>query len=169
MVAGIVVPSGREKQFTALGWGEYLSSVAGNPVDPQNKWFDELPVELVTPKDSFSTRRELYGSASVLLHYFPAYEAFPFAIAIAMLTGVAVVSSPSPAALELIEHGETGFIADSADEAAYRTSRLAWSPSKRDEVAVRAYKWLISKGPGNPDICLNWWGPIMSWQTTTTL
>lgn len=165
MVSGIVVPSGREKQFSALNWGDNLSDAAGNPTDPQNKWYDESSVEIVHAKDGFATRRDLFGSASVLLHYFPAYEAFPYGIALAMLTGVAVVSSPSPAALELINHGKTGFIADSADEATYYTSRLAWKPELRDGVAVRAYKEFVLSGPGNPDHCLNWWRPIMSWQT----
>lgn len=165
MVSGIVVPSGREKQFSALNWGDNLSEVAGNPTDPQNKWYDESPVEIVHAKDGFATRRELFSSASVLLHYFPAYEAFPYGIALAMLTGVAVVSGPSPAALELIEHGKTGYIADSADEAAYYTSRLAWKPELRDKLAVRAYREFLTNGSGNPDVCLNWWRPIMSWQT----
>ena len=159
MVCGITAP--RPKQFRALSWGKKLSKKAGNPGNPKDKWNGELSASILHAPPSWGETRGAYAEASVLLHFYPAVESFSFAAARAMLSGAVVVASPSSQFYDTISHGETGFIANTPDEAAYLASRLAWEPHLQAKIAHDAHKWVVAKGPANADVCLNWWKPII--------
>jgi hypothetical protein len=163
MVCGITVPRDREKHFTALGWGKQLSKAYGNPGNKKDKWHGALNATVFSASSSFSQRGQAYQDASALLHFYAADEVFCFQAAMAMVAGVVVVGCPLPAFTDLISHGETGYLARTPDEAAYLTSRLAWEPHLRAKTAANAYNWLVTRGPGNPDNCLPWWGPLLTW------
>jgi glycosyltransferase involved in cell wall biosynthesis len=159
MVCGIT--ASRPKQFRALSWGKKLSKKAGNPGNPKDKWNGELSASILHASPTWDEKREAYSESSVLLHFYPAVESFSFAAARAMLSGAVVVASPSSQFYDLVSHGETGLIANTPDEAAYLSSRLAWEPHLQAKIAHDAHKWIVAKGPANADVCLNWWKPII--------
>jgi glycosyltransferase involved in cell wall biosynthesis len=161
MVAKITCPPSRNTRFTALNWGKNLSKIAGNPGEPSNMWHGLINATMEAPDVRWALEKETLYRASVLLHFYPEEEAFSFSAAKAMLSGAVVVAGPTPAFLELIEHGETGFFAKTPDEAAYHTSRLAWEPFLRMKVAAEARSWFIDKGPGNGDNCFPWWKGVV--------
>lgn len=161
MCCGICSPYNRTHNFTVLGWGDSLSDEAGDPTHPDCKWSGELDIEVTHGEPTWLERQERYQEASVLLHFYPAVEAFSFAAARAILSGAVVVGSPSPAFSSLITHGFSGFLATTSDEAAYLTSKLIWEPHVRAKMAADAYNWFITEGPGNADRCLPWWEPLL--------
>jgi glycosyltransferase involved in cell wall biosynthesis len=157
-IAKITCPHPKTKLFTALNWGKNLSKCAGNPGDSGSPWNRLIDTVLENPnRMNWELEKSVYAKASALLHFYPEEDAFSFAAAKAILSGTVVVGSPAPAFLELIKHGETGFFAKTADEAAYYTSRLAWEPFLRLKLATEAYASFVNDGPGNPDTCLPWW------------
>jgi glycosyltransferase involved in cell wall biosynthesis len=157
MAAQITVPASRAKSFTALNWGKKLSSVAGNPGDSGNFWHNQIDAVIEAPAVSWGLEKETYYNSSAAIYFYPKQEVFSFSAVKAMLLGTVVVAHPSAVFLDLISHGETGFLAKTPDEAAYYVSRLAWEPFLRTKIAHSAYSWAISEGPGNPDKCLPWW------------
>lgn len=163
MVCGVTTPLEKTKNVHALNWGKALTKKAGNPGNSNSKWHGEVEASLTHRPPTIEERKDAYAEASVLLHFYPADDVFCFSAARAILSGAVVVGSPLPAFVDLINHGETGFIARSADEAAYFTSRVAWEPHLRAKLAANAYNWFTSKGPGNPDNCSPWWEPLIKW------
>jgi hypothetical protein len=161
MVSKISCPFPKSKMFTALNWGRNLSKVAGNPCDSRNMWNNLLDVTVVPPSTPFDIEREKYAAASSLLHFFPAEEHFSFSAAKAILSGAVVVSNPLPAYVELLDHGVSGFISKTSEEAGYYTSKLAWEPFLRLKIATEAYGWFVTHGPGNPDRCFEWWKGLL--------
>lgn len=161
MVSSLTAPFEKEKKYTALNWGRALSKKAGDPGNLRDRWNGVVDAELFYKPATLQEISELYSQASALLHFYPADDVFCFSAAKAILSGVVVIGSPLPAFIDLITHGETGFIARTADEAVYFTSRLAWEPHLRAKLAANAYNWLITKGPGNPDNCLPWWQALL--------
>jgi glycosyltransferase involved in cell wall biosynthesis len=70
-----------------------------------------------------------------------------------MSAGVASVSSPRGSAVEILQHGENGFLADSDPEWRERLLELATSPDLRRSFATRARRRVES------DYSLRTWGP----------
>jgi hypothetical protein len=161
-VACVTGPMELEKWAHAVGWGKNLTRVAGSPLG-QSFFGKQLFAEIQEVSPALDKLHEVYEQANVLLHFFPADDVFSFGVARAMLTGVVVVGPPLPAFTDMLQHGETGFLARSSDEAAYYASQVAWEPQLRLDVASKAYNWVVTKGPGNPDNCLPWWRPVIEW------
>jgi len=159
-VCKITVPPDKIKKIRALNWGENKTSVAGNIGDSVCKWNGEIEASLLHRPPHWEDIADEYSTSDVALNFYPAEEPFAFNTARAILSGVPVVAGATKAQREILKHGETGFLARTGDEAAYLTSRLAWEPFLRAEIATKAYKWFITGGPGNIDNCLMWWKQI---------
>lgn len=154
MLCGVTVPWFMDANFYLLGYGDRVTGVAGAPYkDITLRTSDKFP-------KAYEESR-VYGTADVLLQYSPTKTPFSFEGAKAILSGVAVVGADSSEFVELIKHGETGFIASTADEAAYFTSKLAWEPRLRDKIVNAAYKEFVNSGPGNADLCGSWWKGVV--------
>lgn len=156
----INVPHDKIKKLRVLNWGKNKISVAGNIGDSVCKWNGEVEASLLHRSPHWEDLSEEYSTPDVALNFYPAEEPFAFNTARSILSGIPVVGGASRAHRELLRHGETGFLARSGDEAAYLTSRLAWEPFLRAEIAAKAYNCFITDGPGNIDKCLSWWRQI---------
>ena len=154
----ITTPRDRFKKVRALGWGPNKARRSGDILSERCKWSGELNVSLLNRQPHWEELCNEYARASVALNFYPFEEPFSFQTAKAILSGVAVVAGASRAQRELLKHGESGFIAHDANEAAYLVSRLAWEPGLMSGIALRAYSDFIANGPGNMDKCLTWWG-----------
>lgn len=154
MLSGVTVPWFMDANFYLLGYGDRITSIAGDP-------YKDITLHT---SDKFPRAYEesmVYSSADVLLQYSPVKTPFSFEGAKAVLSGVAVVGADSSEFVALVKHGETGFIASTADEAAYYTSKLAWEPRLRDKFVNAAYKEFTTSGPGNADLCGSWWKGVV--------
>jgi glycosyltransferase involved in cell wall biosynthesis len=150
MLCGVTAPWHRKVQFSLLGFDENTKKIVGEP-------FQGLNFRLSEGLPKSYEEQKVYGGAHVLLQHHPVEETFAFDAAKAMLTGGVVVGPPTGAYIDIITHGETGFLASTPDEAAYLTSKLAWEPSLRAKISSNAYSWFVSEGPGNADLCSKWW------------
>jgi hypothetical protein len=154
MLCGVTVPWPRKSEFYLLGYGDAVQEVVGEPYGGLSLHFSEI-----TPK-AYEEQLVL-KDAHILMQHHPEEEAFAFEAVKAALSGVAVVGPPTGAYLDVVEHGHTGFLANTPDEAAYFASKLAWEPLLRDKIANRAYASLVSEGVGNADLCAKWWGDFI--------
>jgi glycosyltransferase involved in cell wall biosynthesis len=150
MLCGVTVPWPRTAKFYLLGYDESVQEVTGEPYGGLSLNFSE------TMPKAFEEQLVL-ENAHILLQHHPREEAFAFYAAKAALSGVAVVGPPTGAYLEVVEHGETGLLANTPDEAAYFASKLAWEPLLRDKLASRAHASFVADGAGNADLCAKWW------------
>jgi len=154
MLCGVTVPWPRRAEFYMLGYDDAVKEIAGSPYEGISlKFSEKFP--------SAFEEQVVLEKAHVLMQHHPREEAFAFDAAKAMLSGVAVVGPPTGAYLDMIRHGDTGFLANTPDEAAYMTSRLAWDPALRDKIASAAYSWFVADGPGNADRCAKWWKELI--------
>jgi glycosyltransferase involved in cell wall biosynthesis len=78
-------------------------------------------------------RNELLGGADALLHLVAFDEPFGFAVVEAMACGTPVIAYRRGSMTELIDHGYTGFVVDSADEAVAAVT----SAANLDRCAIR--------------------------------
>lgn len=161
MMCGVVAPKNRKVQIEVAGWGSNARDKIGNPCDPSSKWnglFDiTLHGHIVDPAEM----AKLYGRAHVLLHYYPFVENYPRATLQAMLANTVPIAEAKGGFLDQIEHGATGFLANSPDEAAYYTSKLAFEKHTWVRMSKAAAKWVEKEGPGNPDKCWGWWKELL--------
>lgn len=81
-----------------------------------------------------SARTQALGSAKALLHLINFEEPFGLSVIEALACGTPVIASRRGSMPELIEHGVTGFLVDSIDEAVAAIARL----SEIDRAACRA-------------------------------
>jgi glycosyltransferase involved in cell wall biosynthesis len=70
-------------------------------------------------------RAELLGGADALLHLVAFEEPFGYSVVEAMASGTPVIAYRRGAMPELIDHGSTGFVVDSAEEAALAVTSAA--------------------------------------------
>ena len=161
MFCGVGAPRHKKVQIEVAGWGDNARDKIGNPCDPTSKWnglFDiTLHGHIVDP----IRMSKIYGSSHVLLHYYPFLENYPRAVLQAMLAKCVPIGAPEGGFLDLIKHGETGFLASSPDEAAYYTSKLAFEDATWRRMSEAAAKWVVEEGPGNPDKCWPWWEELL--------
>jgi hypothetical protein len=74
----------------------------------------------------------------------------------AMASGVPVVAENCWGWTEMIEHGVTGFLADSGDEVAHYATVLAMDASKRMEIAQNARRRLEQDLANPQELCTQW-------------
>lgn len=161
MFCGVVAPKNKTVQIEVAGWGNNARDKIGNPCDPTSKWcglFDiTLHNHIVDPVEM----SKIYGRSYALLHYYPFVENYPRAVMQAMLANCVSIGASEGGFLDLIRHGETGFLAASPDEAAYYTSKLAFEDATWRKMSEAAAKWVVEEGPGNPDKCWPWWEELL--------
>lgn len=161
MFCGVVAPKHRNVQIEVAGWGNNARDKIGNPCDPTSKWnglFDiTLHNHIVDPVEM----AQLYGKSHALLHYYPFIESYGFATLQAMLARCVPIGAAEGGFLDLIRHGETGFLASCPDEAAYYTSKIAFEDATWRKMSEAAAKWVVEEGPGNPDKCWPWWEQLL--------
>lgn len=92
-------------------------------------------VEFLSPLSSDAELAGFYGGLSVLAHANDTGESFGLVIAEAMACGLPVVTHPCPgerdnAQLELVEHGVTGLVAQTAEQYAGCVRRLFANPQE---------------------------------------
>ncbi|MFC1852892.1 glycosyltransferase [candidate division CSSED10-310 bacterium] len=93
------------------------------------------------------------------------HEGMPNALLEAMSCGLAVViSDASPGPLELIEHGQTGWVVPVNDATALARAmvRLAQDPALRSSLGEAARASILC---GKPSITLTIWEKLLGWQT----
>lgn len=91
--------------------------------DEQVKPFLNDQIEFIGSADAVK-RNELLGNAAALLHPILFEEPFGLVVAEAMMCGTPVIAFNKGAMPELIENGRTGFLVNTADEAAEAVKQL---------------------------------------------
>ena len=156
MYGGVLCPSHKAVQVEVAGWGQNAVDKVGNPCDPSSKWSGYLNVTLHPHIEDPTDMAALYGRAHVLLHYYPFIESFGIATTQAMLCGAVPIAADSQGFREQISHGETGFLCNSPDEAAYYTSTLAFDDERRREMSRAARESALGT-TANPNHAWPWW------------
>lgn len=161
MCAAITTPVNKTLKFKIAGWGDNARKKIGNPCDPNTVWSNRFNLfihgHLVSPVEM----AKFYGGSHVLLHYYPFVETFGFATVQSMIARCVPIGAPEGGFLDLIRHGQTGFLARSPEEAAYYASKIAFEDSTRTRMSEAAAKWVAEEGPGNPDKCWPWWEELL--------
>ncbi len=85
-----------------------------------------------------STRAETLGSAGALLHLINFEEPFGLSVVEAMACGTPVIAFKRGSMPELIEHGVTGFLVDTLDEAIQAIGRIGEIDRARCRAVVKA-------------------------------
>jgi glycosyltransferase involved in cell wall biosynthesis len=161
MFSSIKAPSGVKVQIEVAGWGDNALYKIGNPCDPSSKWNGELNVTLHDHISDPIHMAELYGKSHCLIHYYPFTESFGISTAQAMLSGCVPIGADAQGFRDQIEHGKTGFLCNSADEASYYASYLAFNPNVREEISKAARTFVLDEGVGNPEKAWPWWNFIL--------
>ncbi len=163
MFAGINGPGTTKVQLEVFGWGEKAAEKIGDPADQNNKWFGQINANLHNHVHDPKEIAEIYSRAHVLVHIcdFNWEEAMARAFLEATASGVVVITDNRGGAQELIRDGETGFLVDTTDEAAFRASQLAFDPKLRKSIASQAYADLVTRGHGNANLCFEWWKALI--------
>lgn len=162
MYGNILTPALKSLRVRVAGWGPNAAEKVGNPCDPTSLWADYFNLELHGHIYDPAEITAFFGSLHALLHYYPFVESFGYATVQAMLSGAIPIGARAGGFTELIRHGETGFLADSTDEAAYYASSLAFDEPRRAEMAATARRWVLEEGPGNADRAWVWWRDLLS-------
>jgi hypothetical protein len=161
MYGSVYAPVSREVQVRVIGWGDNAQAKVGNPCDPTSRWNGFLNVSLTSHVYDPVALATFFGEAHTLLHYYPFVENHPFAVIQAMLCGVVPIGADEGGFQVLVGHGKTGFLANSADEASYYASKLAFEPKLRDTMGAEARRWVIEEGPGCFAKAVPWWKAIV--------
>lgn len=161
MCASITVPKNLKLHFEILGWGGNADKKIGNPCSTDSLWSNRFNLNLRGHEVSSIKMAQFYGRSHTLLHYYPFVETFGFATLQAMLAGCVPIGAAEGGFLDLILHGETGYLASCPDEAAYYTSKLAFEDATWHKMSDAAAKWVVEEGPGNPDKCWPWWEELL--------
>lgn len=99
---------------------------------------------LSKPADSIEALRHAYKSSSVFLNT-SIHSPVPTVLMEAMASGCAVVSTNNCMIPEIIQHGENGLLADTADELRSSCQYLLDNPSKARELGEAAKKTMQDK------------------------
>lgn len=162
MFCGVNAPCGTRVQIEVAGWGSNAEEKLGDPTVEGNRWHGKLNLLLHDHIYDSRTVAELYARNHVLIHVcdYTSEESLGRVFLEAMASGVVVISDRRGGALDLIKHGETGYLVDTPDEAAYYASHLAFNPQLRKFMASYAYAELVTSGHGNADACWPWWSDV---------
>ena len=161
MFCGIVAPTGRKVQTEVAGWGPNAEDKIGNPCNTSDRWSGLLDITLHSHIVNPVKMAELYGRAHVLLHYYPFEENYPRATLQAMLARAVPIAEAKGGFIKQIQHGDTGFLATSPEEASYYASKLAFEKDTWKRMSEAAAKWVVKDGPGNPAKCWPWWKELL--------
>ena len=163
MFCGINAPANRTVKIEIAGWGDNGANKIGDPEDENNTFLGQLNLELHTHIFDPKRMADIYGGAHALVHIYDytCEEALGRAFLEAAATGVIVIADNRGGAVQLIRHGETGYLVDSADEASYYASHLAFNEELRRSIASQAYVELTQMGHGNPALCWTWWEDLL--------
>lgn len=162
MYGNIHTPASKSLRVKVAGWGANALEKIGNPCDPTSRWADYFNLELHGHIYDPAEITAFFGGLHVLLHYYPVVESFGYATVQAMLAGAIPIGARAGGFTDLICHGETGFLANSTDEAAYYASSLAFDEPLREKIAAASRRWVLEEGPGNPELVWPWWGDLLS-------
>jgi glycosyltransferase involved in cell wall biosynthesis len=162
MFSNVLVPVNRGVQIEVAGWGNNALEKVGNPCDPSSVWNGRINLTLhghiYDPKDM----ADFYGRLHVLLHYWPVEESFGYGTLQAMLSGAVPIGANAGGFKSLIRHGETGFLVESVDEAAYYASSMAFDEPRRAAMAAAGREWVLTEGPGNAEKAWVWWEELLA-------
>jgi len=141
-----------------MAWDRRVEKKLGRPPD----WAECLPARAETPQQFFGT---LHGMVQV---GGGAAENWPRSGLEAMACGVPVVAPNRWGWREMIDHGRTGFLADSDDELARHATRLARDETLRMEIAVRARR-ALERELARPETIWGAWHHLLSRPATPAL
>ncbi len=163
MFCGISAPGTTKVQIEVVGWGDRAREKVGDPTEQDNRWSGQINAKLREHIHDPKEIADLYSRAHVLVHVadFAWEEAMSRAFLEAMAAGVVVITDNRGGATEIITDGESGFLVDTPDEAAFRASQLAFDPKLRKSIAARAYSDLVVRGAGNANTCFQWWKALI--------
>lgn len=156
MYGSILGPADKTVKIEVAGWGEVAQSKVGNPCDPSSRWNGFMNITIQGHIYEPSEMASFYGRIHTLLHYYPFVETYGIATAQAMLCGAVPISANSRGFQEQIEHGKTGFLCNSPDEAAFYASRLAFDEELRSRMGDAARNAALD-GVANPENAWPWW------------
>lgn len=115
-----------------MAWSRQVEKKLGRPP----KWAECLPAQAETPRQFLSKLHcmvQVNGGAA---------ENWPRCGLEAMAAGVPIVAENRWGWREMIRHGQTGYLADTDDELAFYSARLAYDEDHRMEILHRARKVL---------------------------
>jgi glycosyltransferase involved in cell wall biosynthesis len=161
MCAAVTSPLEKKLHFDIVGWGDNAKNRVGNPCDPSSQWSNRFNLNIHGHIVNPVTMAQFYGKSHALLHYYPFIESFGFATLQAMLAKCVPVGAAEGGFLDLLRHGDTGYLARCPEEAAYYTSKLAFEDATWRKMSEAAAKWVVEEGPGNPDKCWPWWEQLL--------
>lgn len=126
------------------GWNLWKETVGFQSPDPMPiRVLGDSP-GLSKPADSIEALRYAYKSSSVFLNT-SIHSPVPTVLMEAMASGCAVVSTNNCMIPEIIQHGENGLLADTADELRSSCQYLLDNPSKARELGEAAKKTMQDK------------------------
>lgn len=126
------------------GWNLWKETVGFQSPDPMPiRVLGDSP-GLSKPADSIEALRHAYKSSSVFLNT-SIHSPVPTVLMEAMASGCAVVSTNNCMIPEIIQHGENGLLADTADELRSSCQYLLDNPSKARELGEAAKKTMQDK------------------------
>lgn len=162
MFCGISAPADRKVKIQIAGWGEQAAAKIG--AFEEGFWKGKLNANLIDHIQDPKEMAAFYHNAHVLVHVcdYEWEEAMSRVMLESIVAGVVVISDNRGGARELIEHGKTGFLVDSSDEASFYASKLAFDDDLRKSIAARAYAKLISTGYAHSDTCWPWWRDLLN-------
>lgn len=133
-----VAPS--EKRGICLGYDMRSVQKAGNPPSWVERHLDHstLPV------------KEFYRQCDVIVQSTDTTENWPRIGFEAMYSGCPLVVDNKGGWRYMVDHEESGFLCDTPQEFIYWTSRLAFEPQLREEVAIKALKKALSLSGEGP-------------------
>jgi glycosyltransferase involved in cell wall biosynthesis len=161
MYGGVLVPASKSLHVDVAGWGRNAMEKIGNPCDPTSRWHGWMNVNLRDHIYDPVEMAEFFGGLHVLLHYYPIQESWGYATAQAMLAGAVPIGADAGGFRTLIRHGETGFLVNSPEEAAFHASALAFDDARWSAMSTAARAWMLEEGPSSPAHCWPWWRDLL--------
>jgi len=132
-----------------LGWADEVRARLG----PTPRWAECMTAGSRTPREFLATLHAMVHANG------QAVENWPRVGLEAMSAGVPVVAENRGGWLEMIRHGQTGYLCDTDDQFAYYTARLAYDEEHRREIAQQARTVLENK-LAHPETIWNQWRKV---------
>ena len=136
----------RPIQARVMSWDDRLQSVVGPPPE----WAQTLSGSDETPQEFLASLHCLLQMSG------PATENWSRVGLEAMSSGVPIITDRRGGWLEMIDHGTTGFLAETPEEAASYAGRLARREQTRVDVFLQAYDRL-TKVLADPETIMQGW------------
>lgn len=147
------------KKVFAIGYGPEARKKCGDPETQEfaarlnRQWWGYC-------SNSAQVMNDFWPQINLLLHTWDGFkENYPRALLEAMAAGVPIICDRAGGNPEIVQDGVTGFLVESADEAIYRASQLAWDEALRRRMTLDALHWL-QENAANPERAWEAWKPI---------